>query len=281
MDKNEQRRRAETFRKLHRAPPTLLLPNAWDAVSAGIFAKAGYSAIATTSGGVAWALGFGDGEQTPWPEVVAATARIVAAVDLPVTADIEAGYGETPDAVARHVVEIAETGAVGVNLEDGAARWPGGIRPAEDAAARIRAARQAVTAAGLDLVINARIDVFLHGTGDAASRLDEAVRRGKAYLAAGADCLYPFGLIDLDLIVKLTRALGAPVNIVGRAGTPPLAALEKAGVARVSIASGATLVAMSTVQALATELRAKGDFAILDHPMTRAEAQQLFAKPKG
>ena len=281
MDKNEQRRRTETFRKLHRAPPTLLLPNAWDAMSAGIFAKAGYPAIATTSGGVAWALGFADGEQTPWPEVVAATARIVSAVDVPVTADIEAGYGETPDAVARHVVEIAATGAVGVNLEDGAARLPGGLRPAEDAAARIRAARQAVTEAGLDLVINARIDVFLHGSGDAASRLDEAVRRGKAYLAAGADCLYPFGLIDLDIIAKLTPALGAPVNIVGRAGTPPLAALEKAGVARVSIASGATLVALSTLQRLATDLRAKGDFGMLDHPMTRAEAQQLFATPKG
>ncbi|HEY3916184.1 MAG TPA: isocitrate lyase/phosphoenolpyruvate mutase family protein [Stellaceae bacterium] len=281
MEKNEQRRRAETFRALHRAPPALLLPNAWDALSAGIFAKAGYPAIATTSGGLAWALGFADGEQAPWPEVVAATARIVAAVGVPVTADIEAGYGETPDEVARHVVEIARAGAVGVNLEDGAARLPGGLRPAEDAAARIRAARQAVTEAGLDLVINARIDVFLHGTGDAAARLDEAVRRGKAYLAAGADCLYPFGLIDLDIIAKLTRALGAPVNIVGRAGTPPLAALEKAGVARVSIAAGGTLVAMSTLQLLATELRAKGDFGMLNHPMTRAEAQQLFAKPKG
>ena len=281
MTKEEQLRRAHAFRALHRAPPTLLLPNAWDAMSAGIFAAAGYPAVATTSGGLAWALGFLDGEKTPWPEVVAATARIAAAVDVPVTADIEAGYGETPDKVARHVVEIAQAGGVGVNLEDGAARLPGGLRSIEDMTARIGAARRAISSAGFDMVINARTDVYLHGTADATAKLDEAVRRGKAYLAAGADCIYPFGLIDLPTIAALTHALGAPINIVGRNGTPPLAVLEQAGVARVSIASGATLAVMSQLRSLATELRAKGDFAMLDHRMTRAEAQLLFAKSKG
>jgi len=281
MDTNEHNRRAQILRDLHRAPPTLLLPNAWDAISAAIFEAAGYKAVATTSGGLAWALGFQDGEKTPWPEVVAATARIAAVVSVPVTADIEAGFGDTPDAVARHVVEIAQAGAVGVNLEDGAPHLPSHMRTIEDAAARISATRRTVAAAGLDVVINARTDVYLHGTGDAAARFEETVQRGKAYLAAGADCIYPFGLIDLPVIEKLTKALGAPINIVGRAGTPPLAALEKAGVARVSIASGATMVVMSELQRLAKELRAKGDFAILDHRMTRMEAQQLFAKPKG
>lgn len=281
MTKDEHNRRAQILRDLHRAPPTLLLPNAWDALSAAIFATAGYKAIATTSGGLAWALGFQDGEKTPWPEVVAATARIAAVVSVPVTADIEAGFGNTPEEVARHVVEIAQAGAVGVNLEDGAPHLPSHLRTIEDAAARISATRRAVAAAGLDVVINARADVYLHGAGDAAARFDEAVKRGKAYLAAGADCIYPFGLIDLATIAKLTQALGAPVNIVGRAGTPPLSALEQVGVARVSIASGATMVVMSHLQSLAAELRAKGDFGILDHKMTRMEAQQFFAKPKG
>jgi 2-methylisocitrate lyase-like PEP mutase family enzyme len=213
--------------------------------------------------------------------VLAATARIVAAVEVPVTAHIEAGYGATPSEVAQHVVEIAKAGAVGLNLEDGDARAPGGLRSVEDAAARIRAARQAVSAAGFDMVINARIDVFLHGAGDPAARLEEAIRRGKAYLDAGADCLYPFGPTELSTIAALTGALDAPINIVGRAGTPPLAVLEKAGVARVSIATGATMVVMSTVQQLASELRATGDFGILAHTITRAEAQALFAPRKG
>ncbi|HEY1505463.1 MAG TPA: isocitrate lyase/phosphoenolpyruvate mutase family protein [Stellaceae bacterium] len=278
MEKSEQVNRARTLRALHRPPPILLLPNAWDLMSARIFADAGYPAIATTSGGIAWALGYADGEKTPWTEVVDATARIAAAVSVPITADIEAGYGTTPAAVARHVVEIAQAGAVGVNLEDGIG---GGLRPVDDAAARIAAARHAISEAGLDLVINARTDVFLHGSGDAAAKLDEAIERGKAYLAAGADCIYVFALTDLAAITAITRALAAPVNIMGRAGTPSLAALESAGVARVSIATSATLAVASLLQQLAKDLRAKGDFGMLEHRMTRAEAQQLFARQKG
>jgi 2-methylisocitrate lyase-like PEP mutase family enzyme len=278
MEQSEQVKRAQTLRALHRPPPILLLPNAWDLMSARIFADAGYPAIATTSGGVAWALGYADGEKTPWAELVDATARIVAAVSVPVTADIEAGYGATPADVARHVVEIAQAGAAGVNLEDGAG---GGLRTIDDMSARIAAARRAVSEAGLELVINARTDVYLHGTGDAPAKRDEAVKRGKAYLAAGADCIYVFALTDLATITDVTHALAAPVNIMGRAGTPPVAALESAGVARVSIATGATLVAASLLQQLAKDLRAKGDFGMLEHKMTRAEAQQLFGQRKG
>jgi 2-methylisocitrate lyase-like PEP mutase family enzyme len=275
MEKSEQVKRAQILRALHRPPPILLLPNAWDLMSARIFADAGYPAIATTSGGVAWALGYADGEKTPWSELVDATARIAAAVSVPVTADIEAGYGATSTEVARHVVEIAQAGAVGVNLEDSAG---GNLRTIDDMSARIAAARRAVSGAGLDLVINARTDVYLHGSGDAAARQDETIKRGKAYLAAGADCIYVFALTELSAIAAITRALAAPVNIVGRAGTPPLAALESAGVARVSIATGATLVAASLLKKLAQDLRAKGDFGMLEHRMTRAEAQQLFGQ---
>ena len=278
MEKSEQIKRAQTLRALHRPPPILLLPNAWDLISARIFADAGYPAIATTSGGVAWALGYADGEKTPWSEVVIATAKIAAAVSVPVSADIEGGYGKTPDEVARHVVEIAHAGAVGCNLEDSAG---GGLRGVDDMAARIAAARKGIAAAGLDIVINARTDVYLHGSGDAAARQDEAIRRGKAYLAAGADCIYVFALVDLKTITSITRALAAPVNIMGRAGTPSLAALEAAGVTRVSIATGATMVVASQLQQLAKDLRATGDFGMLEHRMTRPEAQQLFGQQKG
>jgi 2-methylisocitrate lyase-like PEP mutase family enzyme len=275
---DDQRHAAERFRGLHRTPPILLLPNAWDPMSARIFEAAGFPAVATTSGGLAWALGYADGEQAPWAEVVAATRRIVDAVKVPVSADIETGYGETPAQVGRNVSEIIRAGAVGVNLEDGTHSADQPIRPIDDAAGRIRAARAAADAEGVPIVINARIDLYLKQIGDEQSRFAETVRRAGAYVAAGADCIFVFGHIDLDLIGRLSASIKAPVNVVGRAGTPGLKALQAAGVARVSIASGATLPVMSLIQHMAEELRRTGEFDILKATMTRTEAQKLFAR---
>jgi len=277
MVKDDQIRLADAFHRAHRGPPLLLLPNAWDAMSARQFEAAGFGAIATTSGGLGWALGFADGEKAPWREVVAATERIVRAVRVPVTADIESGYGETPDQVAKSVTEIIRTGVVGINLEDGTPRTDMPIRPIEQAADRIRAARAAAEAAGVPLVINARVDLYIKNVGDVAARFDQTVRRSKAYLAAGADCIYPFGLVDMDTIARLVKAVDAPINIVARAGTPPVAELERIGVRRVSIASGATLAVMSLIQRIAEELRASGRFDVLEHSMNRIDAQKLFA----
>jgi 2-methylisocitrate lyase-like PEP mutase family enzyme len=225
----------------------------------------------------AWGLGYADGEQTPWIEVVAATERIVRAVRVPVTADIEAGYGNTPEQVGKNIADILGAGAVGFNLEDGTPKPDMPVRPIEDAAARIRAARRAADAVGVPAVINARIDLYLKNVGDAASRFDETVKRAKAYLAAGADCIYPFGFIDMETVARLAKAIEAPINIVARAGTPPVAELERAGVRRVSIASGATLAVMSLIKKIGTELRATGRFDVLEHSMNRPEAQGLFA----
>ena len=276
MTPDRQKQLAETFRAAHRGP-LLLLPNAWDAMSARQFEAAGFGAIATTSGGVNWALGYADGEKAPWREVVAAHERIVRAVRVPVTADIEAGYGDTPDQVRKSITEILNSGVVGFNLEDGTARPDMPVRSIEDAVARIKAAREAATAVGVPAVINARVDLYIKNVGDPASRFDETVRRGKAYLAAGADCIYPFGLADMDTIARLVKALdGAPVNIVARAGTPPVAEFERIGVQRISIAAGATLAVMSLIKTIGEDLRATGSFDGLDHSMNRPEAQKLF-----
>lgn len=276
MTNDEQRRLAENFRTMHRGPQLLLLPNAWDAMSARIFEAAGFEAIGTTSGGLAWAIGYPDGEKAPWNEVVAATQRIARTVRVPVTADIEGGYGETPDEVARSVADIIRAGAVGINLEDGThARMP--IRSIEDAVARIRAAREAATRERVPLVINARIDLYLKHIGDDETRFAETVQRSKAYLEAGADCIFPFGLTDPKIIADLVKALKAPVNIVGRPGVPDVSQLQRLGVARVSTASGPSLVAMSLTRQVAAELRAKGQFNVLESSMKRADAQQLFA----
>jgi 2-methylisocitrate lyase-like PEP mutase family enzyme len=281
VNKSDQGRLAEDFRKLHRAPPILLVPNCWDPMSARIFEAAGFPAAATTSGGLAWALGYPDGEKAPWAEVVAATRRIADAVRVPLSADIEEGYGDTPDAVGRNVAEIIRAGAIGINLEDGTPRPDQPVRSIEDAAARIGAARAAAEAEGVPIVINARVDLYLKQVGDEASRFAETVRRAEAYIAAGADCIFPFALADLDVIRKLTTAVKAPINVVARAGTPPLPQLEAAGVARVSTASGPALTVMSLIQRIATELRSKGDFDILHAEMKRIDAQQLFAKKEG
>ena len=262
---------AEGFKARHRGPPLLLLPNAWDALSARIFVQAGFDALATTSGGVAWALGYPDGERAPWAEVVAATRRIVRAAAVPVTADIEAGYGETPAEVAAHVEEIVATGVVGLNLEDG---LHGPLRTLEDAAARLRAARAAADNAGVPIVLNARCDVFF--LQKERDRLAETVKRCKAYVAAGADCVYPFGLVDPAVIAELVTLVGAPVNITGRAGMPDVATFEKIGVARVTIASAPTLVAMSAIAELARELRATGRFDGLKAALRHPDAQKLF-----
>jgi 2-methylisocitrate lyase-like PEP mutase family enzyme len=273
VDKAQQAEMAESFRARHRAPPVLLLPNAWDALSARLFVAAGFDALATTSGGLSWALGYPDGEIAPWQEVVAATARIVRAAQAPVTADIEAGYGATPAEVGAHVAEIIRTGVVGINLEDG---LHGPIRGIEDAAARLAAAREAALQEGVPIVINARCDIFHLQHGEENARFATTVARCKAYLAAGADCVYPFGLRDPGTIAEFVKAVGAPVNITGRHGMPDAAAFEGMGVARITVASAMTLAAMSAIQKLAVDLRATGGFEMLASTLRHPDAQRLF-----
>lgn len=264
---------ATSFLALHRAPPVLFLPNVWDAMSARLFVEAGFNALATTSGGLAWALGYADGEAAPWAEVVAATARITRSVSVPVTADIEAGYGATPAEVGAHVAEIIDAGVVGINLEDG---LHGPIRSLDDAVARLKAARDAARKAGVPLVINARCDIFFLQHGAEGTRFAATVERCKAYLSAGADCVYPFGLREPATIADFVKAVGAPVNITGRPGMPDRAALERLGVARITIASAPTLVVMSAIQKLAAELRQTGSFETLAAPLRHPDAQKLF-----
>jgi 2-methylisocitrate lyase-like PEP mutase family enzyme len=276
MDTERQERLAEMFRRMHEAPPTLLLPNAWDAMSARAFEAEGFNAIATTSGGVAWALGYPDGEKAPWGEVVSATERIARAVRVPVTADIEGGYSDSINQLAENVEDIIRAGAVGINLEDGRSDHDHPIRRLDDAVDRIRAARDRANTLGVPLVINARVDVYQKHVGEETTRFDETIRRARAYLAAGADCVFPIGLSDLNVIAALVTALKAPVNVVGRNGMPPVATLEKIGVARVSTASGPALAVLGFVQKIGQALRREGTFEVLASQTSRADAQKLF-----
>ena len=277
MNPAEQAQRAELFRAKHRGQRLLLLPNAWDAMSARVFVAAGFDAMATTSGGVAWSLGYSDGEQAPWNEVVAATARIVRAARVPVTADIEHAYAESPAAVADNVLRVIAAGAVGINLEDivpGAAD----LEPLALQVDKIRAIVKAATKAGVRLVINARTDVFLRAIGPAESRLAVAIERGKAFIAAGADCAFVPGVRDAETIAALVRGLGAPLNVLAVDGTPPIAQLEALGVARVSVGSGPMRAALAVVRDVARELKSTGTYsAFTTNAMTFNDVNELMA----
>ncbi|MDE1984342.1 MAG: isocitrate lyase/phosphoenolpyruvate mutase family protein [Gammaproteobacteria bacterium] len=276
-DLASQKRKAELLKSLHQAPPILVLPNAWDAASAALFAQAGARAIATTSAGVANALGFADGQFTPLAEVLTATRRIAEAVPVPVSADLEAGYADTPAALQSVIKQLLATGAVGVNLEDGLP--PGSPQPLRDVAdqqARLRAARAAADAAGIPLVINARTDVFLHQVGAPESRLGETLRRLKAYAQAGADCLFAPGVADAATIAALLRELKLPLNVLAGPATPAVSELQKLGVARVSVGSGLHRASLAFAERATREILAGGGFKALASDLTYGKLNELM-----
>jgi 2-methylisocitrate lyase-like PEP mutase family enzyme len=212
--------RRERLRSLHVPGKPLVLPNAWDAASARAVVGAGFPVVATTSAGVAEALGYEDHQGAPAEEMFAAAARIVHSVDVPVTVDSEAGYGLEP---AELVAVLEEAGAAGCNLED-TDHSTGTLRDVEEHAAWLRRVRDADPT----LVINARIDVFLTGDGD----VEEALRRARAYFDAGADCVYPITLAERAVLARFVTEAGGPVNVLANAGS--IAELAALGVARVS-----------------------------------------------
>lgn len=268
--------RALAFRLMHDRQKILLLPNCWDAASARLLVQRGFAAIATTSAGVAWSLGYADGERAPLAEVLAAVARVTRVVDVPVTVDIETGYGETPADVAATVQAVIAAGAVGINIEDGMPGH-GPLRDTADASARVRAARAAADASGVPIVINARVDLWMqHDDVEPSGRLRDAIDRAKAYLAAGADCIYPIGLGNADTLAALVRAIDAPVNVVAGVGMPGLAELARLGVARVTTATRLPLLAFAAVDHAVDNMLASGNFEGLAADFTYADAQRLF-----
>jgi 2-methylisocitrate lyase-like PEP mutase family enzyme len=238
---------AQQLRGLHVPGSPLLLVNAWDPPSARRLAHDGYPAIATTSAGVAEALGYEDGNVTPPDEMIAAVGRIAAVVDVPVTADLEAGYGLEP----RELVEgLVRAGAVGLNFED-TDHETGALTDPERHAERLAAIKQAGHDAGVDVVLNARVDVFLRG-----GELDGAVRRGRMYAEAGADCVYPILVRGQEAIRRLVNEVEAPVNVLVMPGGLKLAELAELGVARVSFGDGLMRVAMDAAAEQARMYRA-------------------------
>lgn len=275
------RTKAETLRRLHHGPEVLVLPNTWDVASARLIEAAGFQAIATTSAGLAWALGYPDGEAISRDEMLAVCGRIAARVGVPVTADLEAGYGPKPEDTAETIRRAIKAGLVGANLEDGTHKRDQPLSPLELAVARIRAARQAGEAAGVPFVINARTDVYLaariFGRKTDATDFDEAVRRGRAYRDAGADCIFIPGLEDRELIGRLVTAIGGPINILAGPTSPSVPELKALGVARVSVGGLVAEAAFGLIRRAATELRTSGTYRFSEGMLSYPELNKLMA----
>ncbi|MDB5444443.1 MAG: hypothetical protein JWP73_2819 [Phenylobacterium sp.] len=260
-----QQARAGTFRALHTAGRPFVLFNAWDPGSTKAVEAAGAVAIATGSWSVAAAFGQPDGEQLPLSVALDNLARIVAATDLPVSVDLERGYGEDPAGVARTVAAAMAAGAIGCNLEDSLPAT-GRLREIGDQVERLRAARAAMVRGPVMGFLNARTDVFLQAPAEAhdAAMVEAALDRAQAYEAAGADGIFMPGLAELGLIEVAAKASPLPLNIMVGEGSPTLAALARAGVARVSHGPGPYLTAMRAVEDAARA--AFGDASAADPP---------------
>jgi 2-methylisocitrate lyase-like PEP mutase family enzyme len=271
-------RKAAELRSLHRPGRPLVLVNAWDAVSARVIEKAGSEAIATTSAGIANACGYPDGQSISREEMLESVARICAAVSVPVTADMEAGYGETAEEMDRTVAGLLDAGAVGLNLEDGTGRPDAPLRDSARHAEKIRAIVAAGRRRGVSIVINARTDVYLRAVGPEGGRLEETIRRGEIYHDAGAACVFVPGLTDPSIIGNLVRRLACPVNVLAVAGTPPIAELARLGVARVSLGSGPARAAATLTQRLAEEVLSSGTYSALEGVLSYAAVNELLAR---
>jgi 2-methylisocitrate lyase-like PEP mutase family enzyme len=261
--------RLKTFRQLHAKSQLLRLPNAWDAGSARLFESVGAAAIATTSAGVAWALGYPDGYKLPTDIAVELTANIARVLTVPLSVDIEDGYSDSPDEVATTALRLIDAGAVGINLEDGS-------KPPALLAAKIERIKNVAAQRGVDLFVNARTDVYLAGLVDASKRISETLARGALYRSAGADGLFVPALIEPTQIRAIVDGIDLPINVLAWQGLPDAAALGELGVRRLSAGSGISQALWGQAERLAKSFLAQGRSEALEGQMPYPRLQGLF-----
>jgi 2-methylisocitrate lyase-like PEP mutase family enzyme len=268
----DQKTKGDKFRSLHTGSEILVLPNAWDVISARIVEAEGFPAGATSSAAVASMLGYQDGQHISRAEMLGIVARITAATRVPVTVDVEAGYGDA----AATALDVVGAGAVGMNLEDMVRNV---LTPLSQQLEMIRAVRKAVDASGVPFVLNARTDIFLAKDGDEATRVDRAVERLNAFRDAGADCLFAPGVADAETIGRIASAVKGPLNILATVGTPSIAELKRLRVKRVSLGSGTSRVALGALQRFVRQLKTDGMFtAFQSDALPFPEVQKLLSR---
>ncbi len=256
-----------------------MLPNAWDVPSARIFEEMGFPAIATSSATVAASLGYPDGEKIPKDELFAVVRRIARVLAVPLSVDIEGGYGKNTAALRDTIRRLVDAGAVGLNLEDTVRSEGRELRTVQDQTARLRAIREVADSAGVPLVINARTDAYLVTPGTDHARLQEAIRRGRAYEAAAADCLYPMGLATAEAIRTYFASVERPINVMVRRGLPSVPELERLGVKRLSLGPTSMYAALGALRKVARELQETGTYeSLLSGPITYDDVMALAVR---
>jgi 2-methylisocitrate lyase-like PEP mutase family enzyme len=276
-DGKPQENKAAKLRALHSGPEILLLPNAWDVASARLVEQAGFPAVATTSAGIAFSLGYPDGQKISPEEMLAVVARIAAAVEVPVTADVEAGYGNSPEDAARTARAVIKAGGVGMNLEDATGDAAHPLFDLSLQMEKIHAVREAGSQLKVPVVLNARTDVYLAEVGDPAGRYDATLSRLSAFCAAGADCVFVPGLKDAAVIARLVADLKCPVNILAGPGSPSVAELHTLGVARISLGSGPMRAALGHFRRTMEELKTHGTYSSLDGAVPYADLNRMMS----
>jgi 2-methylisocitrate lyase-like PEP mutase family enzyme len=275
-----QKERAEDFRALHHGKRILVLPNAWDVPSARVFEDAGFPAVATSSAGMMVSLGYPDGEVVNRDLYISAVGRIAKVLSVPLSTDIVAGFGKTTKEVLVTVRAVLKTGAIGINIED-FAHATRKLYPIERQIENVKGIKKLGESVRIPLVINARTDALRFGEGDEEERFKEAIRRASAYRDAGADCVYPMGLVEASSISAFVKAVDCPTNVMVRKGLPSVGELERLGVARVSFGPGPSYAAMGLLKRAAKEVLEHGTFGtLIDGAITFDELNAL-ALPKG
>jgi 2-methylisocitrate lyase-like PEP mutase family enzyme len=267
-----QKDKAELFLQMHHGPDILVLANSWDVGSSRLIEACGYRAVGTTSMGIAASLGYPDGQVMHLSEMLPVVSGIVNAVRAPVTADMEAGYGDDTDDVVASVKKMIDTGIVGINIEDSVSLSPVLIDELEFSE-RIAAIRGLSDELGLHLVINARTDAFYTSSGSTHEKLAESIRRGNKYSDAGADCVFVQPVWEREIISTLVKEINAPINILANPGIgggmpPSVSELQELGVARLSLGSGLMKATLALMKKVADELSGEGTYKALQEAMT-------------
>jgi 2-methylisocitrate lyase-like PEP mutase family enzyme len=275
MDTRTLAEKAQRLLNLHYGPRMLVLANVWDVVSARMVERAGFPAVATSSAAVANSLGYPDGQHIRREEMLRVVRRIAAKVSVPVSADLEAGYGTSLDTIAGTALGLVEAGAVGLNFEDSTGDPAKPLFEIAEQEEKIKCLRETGDKLRVHIVINARTDVYLEALGEPASRFEHAVKRLNAYRQAGADCLFVPCVDDAETIGKLVKAVKGPLNILARPQTAPLAELERLGVARVSLGSWPMRAVMTAFDRLVRDLCDRGTFESLEPGIPYAEMNKL------
>lgn len=282
MDKKTQIKKAEAFLELHHDPKLLVLPNVWDPLGARMLERMGFPAVATASAAVAFSLGYDDGQKITFDAMLDAIARVCDSVDVPVTADVESGYARDLDDLADNVRRVIRAGAVGVNLED-STEEDKFLFPAEVQCDRLLAARAAADLEDIPLVINARIDVFMKGTDEErrADQVVDTIERAKSYIEAGADCVYPILVGDLETLERIRDEVRAPINVYASETTAPMRDLEEAGISRLSVGPWMLKAAFTKMNDVAAKLKDYGSYEVFtDGTITTGELRRYLRDGK-